>query len=272
VDTPEFLLWSLAYHCPIRGFEDGSDQERTERQLRAARAVSDARRAGRVLEGLAVDPPDGFRIDDALVVYGGEAAVTAACTDCPANALAKTQSSTLAGCYGRFIVPLGDDGFHTAVSAAVDRAVSVAPDDPAVLTTPRWYGLWIESPLDPSRASFVVRVLASLDRGQCQDLRGLIAALTTAVECRLPLHVSLHPRGHADSWRWMVAPHCPRCKVTWLEDRSRRCEVCGFAGRAAPLKRRHLVGRRPYFALQRLLGTQQAAEFLVRYEAWRARP
>ena len=39
--TPEFLLWSLETRCPIRGLEDGTDPERTERQLRAARAVSD---------------------------------------------------------------------------------------------------------------------------------------------------------------------------------------------------------------------------------------
>ena len=42
MNTPEFLIWALEYACPIRGFQNGSDPERTERQLRAARAVSEA--------------------------------------------------------------------------------------------------------------------------------------------------------------------------------------------------------------------------------------
>ena len=71
MDTPEFLVWAIEHTCPSADMQDGSDPERTERQLRAARAVSDARREGRVFEGLCVNPPDGFRIDDALAVYGG---------------------------------------------------------------------------------------------------------------------------------------------------------------------------------------------------------
>src|SRR5204862_6701031 len=87
MDTPEFLLWALEYSCPIRGFQDGSDPERTERHLRAARAAGDAGLEGRVFEGLCVSPPSGFRIADALAIYGGLSAIEQACRDCPANAL-----------------------------------------------------------------------------------------------------------------------------------------------------------------------------------------
>src|SRR5687768_8493377 len=115
MDTPEFLVWALEYSCPIRESMDGSDPERTERQLRAARAVSDARREGRVFEGLCVDPPDGFWIEEALSIYGGLAATERACGNCPANAAAQIAPASLAGCFG--IVPLwpGERDIHAAV-------------------------------------------------------------------------------------------------------------------------------------------------------------
>src|SRR5688500_13967593 len=96
MDTPEFLVWAIEYRCSIRGLQDGSDPERTERQLRAARACRDARREGRFFEGLCVDPPYGFRVDEALAVYGGKATVEAACRECPANALGQDQFGALA--------------------------------------------------------------------------------------------------------------------------------------------------------------------------------
>jgi len=99
VDTPAFLVWAIECSCPVRGFQNGSDPERTERQLRAARAVSDARREGLVFEGFCVNPPNGFRVDDALAVYGGVAAVECACAGCAANALAHASHESLAGCF-----------------------------------------------------------------------------------------------------------------------------------------------------------------------------
>src|SRR5262245_21282712 len=100
--TPEFLAWAIEYRCPFRGDLDGSDPERVERQLRAARAVSEARREGRVLDGLCVQPPDGFAISDALEIYGGEQVVEQACGECPANAARMALGEEWAGCYGLF--------------------------------------------------------------------------------------------------------------------------------------------------------------------------
>src|SRR4051794_22497154 len=100
MDTSEFLIWAIEYSCPVRGSENGDDSERVERQLRAARAVSDARREERVFEGFCVEPPSAFRIDDALAVYGGIAAVERTCQGCPANAVARISAASLAGCFG----------------------------------------------------------------------------------------------------------------------------------------------------------------------------
>src|SRR5437868_3516487 len=98
MDTPEFLVWAIEYTCPIRGQQDGRDPERTERQLRAARAVSEARRDGRIFEGFCVDPPNGFRIADALGIYSGLDVVEQTCGSCPANGV--KESAGLAGCFG----------------------------------------------------------------------------------------------------------------------------------------------------------------------------
>src|SRR5436309_2356665 len=108
MDTSEFLVWAIEFACPIRGFQDGRDPERTERQLRSARAVSDARHQGRAFEGLCVDPPNGFRIADALRIYGGVSAVEHACSMCPANAAAaRLTGGSIAGCFG--VLPLLPD-------------------------------------------------------------------------------------------------------------------------------------------------------------------
>src|SRR5688500_11816864 len=132
METPEFLAWAIGYTCPIRVFQDGSDPERTERQLRAVRAVSDALEEGRVLEGGCVREVNGFRIHDAIEMVGGLSAVKRLCLPCPAN----SKAAGVAGCFGMMPV-LG--GFHERVENFFDR---VDHKDRVLFlrTKPRWYG------------------------------------------------------------------------------------------------------------------------------------
>src|SRR6478672_3943811 len=111
VSTPSFLQWAIGYQCAVRGFQDGIAPEMTERQLRAAIATSDARREGRIFEGYAVDEPLGFRIEEALALYGGLPKVEETCRACPANAIAIYQPEALAGCVGMFIMPRDEYDF-----------------------------------------------------------------------------------------------------------------------------------------------------------------
>src|SRR4029079_19479951 len=122
VETPEFLIWAIEYSCPVRGLQDGTDPERTERQLRAARAVSDAQHERRVFEGFGVQAPNGFRIADALAVYGSTEAVELACGECSANALAEIDGGALTGCYGIVPLPGAPAGMHEVVEQAIARA------------------------------------------------------------------------------------------------------------------------------------------------------
>lgn len=267
--TPEFLVWAVEHSCPLRGDEDGSDPQRVERQLRAVRAVSDARREGRVLEGLCVAPPDGFRIDDALAVFGGEAAVERACHGCPANAEAQQDAGTWAGCYGMLALPDNPADFHAAVERCIQQSGHLA--EIFSQTRPRWYGLWMKSPLKNELLLSLSQVLKAV-HVESREWEQLLLAIDTAKDRRSRLHVRLYPPGRVEGPWWRIAAHCPQCHAPRTAERSTLCPVCGHVGHATPEQKRHARGRRPYFPLERLLGSQPAAEFLVRYEAQRRQP
>jgi len=275
MNTPEFLAWAIEYRCSIRGAVDGRDPERTERQLRAARAMSDARRDARIFEGLCVDPPDGFRIDDALAIYGGLAAVERECGGCPANALAEQVPETLAGCYG--LVPLPDDPrpVHEAVECGIEAAYpGIDWGGLCQVTSPRWYGLWLDSPLwaELLMVRFLVLNAAPIADERCRAaVAELLRALNGAFNADCRLHIELYPGGRVEDGSWLLNPHCPRCKAEWRAAAESECPCCGYVGHAAREKKRRARGKRPYFPLDRLLGKDTAGDFLLRYEAFRRR-
>jgi hypothetical protein len=255
----------------VRGFQDGRDPERTERQLRAARAVSDARREGRVFEGFCLDPPTGFRIEEALRIYGGERAVEENCSVCPANALARFDPATLAGCYGLVTLPNNSRPVHDAVEqsiATIDAQCRIGQLFP--ISTPRWYGLWMESPLAGARAGAVAKILSGAMHAEPaadQSFDELIGALEYAAATSRPLHVRHYPPGQVTGPWWQLVPHCCRCHASWNDASARKCTACGYIGHAAREKKRHARGRRPYFSLDRLIGEQAAAELFARFRS-----
>jgi hypothetical protein len=271
MQTPAFLIWALEYRCPIRSPQDGSDPERTERQLRAARAVSDARREGRVFEGLCLDPPHGFRITDALAIYGGLSAVERACSTCPANALARLAPDSLTGCFSMLPLKPDERAIHETMDNAIDQLGATATYERLFMPTePRWYGLWMRSPLVQEQVDFLLAVVAQIKIASIRPaFAELQAGLRAAIDSTLPLHVALYPRGRVEGTSWLLDAHCPRCKGSCDTLSTKQCDVCGYVGHAAPDKKRKARGRRPYFPLDRLLGEEAAAEFLVRYETFR---
>jgi hypothetical protein len=261
ISTPEFLIWTIEQTCPLRGALDGSEPGRIERQLRAARAVSEAERDGRVFEGLCIDPPCGFRIDEALTIYGGEAAARRACGNCPVNALAETDPAGLAGCFGILALPDDATEFHAAIGRGIADRSRFFPN-----TRPQWYGLWLSRfhEAETLRNLFLVLQAARLERPSVGDL---LMALNTSYNLGSRLYTQLYPPGQVEGPWWRLAPHCPRCKAVWNDCGRGECPVCGYDGHPAAEKKRHARGRRPYFPLARLLGSDQAAgEFLKRYE------
>lgn len=268
-NTPAFLLWAIEYSCPIRGLQNGADPDHTERQLRAATALSTARREGRVFEGYCVDPPLGFRIDEALAIYGGLEAVERTCGSCPANTQKQNWPGALAGCIGMFAVPGEEVEFYRLVNEVVEQFDSADEYSRLFPTTkPRWLGFWMSSPLKGAQFRFLLDVLERLDLGTAagEGWAELQTGLRVAHEHGMPFHASLYPRGVVQSRQWRLVPHCPRCKADWTSSGRGRCVTCGHEGHAAPDKKRSVRGRRPYLPLERLMGAEAEADFMARYE------
>lgn len=263
METPAFILWALEHICPPRGFEDGSLPERVERQLRAARAVSDAHREDRIFEGLCFDPPCAFKIDESLTIYGGIQTLQRACRDCPANASPQHDLTPLAGCFGLLPLP-------TAAASSLANATELLTQFPS--TTPPWFGLWLQSPLGPDQAKPLRTILTGADLGPeaRRPLAEFIAALHITINRDIPLHLVHYPPGRVEGRTWRLVPHCPRCKASWPQPASRHCQTCSYNGAPAPDKKRLARGQRPYFPLDRLLGPELAAATLKRYLAFRA--
>ena len=257
MQTPEFLLWALEYRCTVRGEQDGRDPERTERQLRSARAYAEALREGRTFEGLAIEPPDGFRVADALALYGGESAVVRACRGCPANS---SPTDEPAGCFGFVALAPEAAAWHAAIEQAVDRLdIRTQIKGLFAATQPSWYGLWLTSPLSAEQLALIEQLAAAA--GMEELFRGCRSARVAG----LHMHVRLYPPGRIQGGWWRHEPHCSRCKAMWPGVGSRTCEVCGYAGHPAPDTKRRPRGRRPYVPLDHVIGAGQASGLLARY-------
>lgn len=269
--TPEFVVWSLGFTCPVRATQDGSDPERTERQLRAARAVSDARRENRIVGQFCLAPPDGFRIEEALRVYGGLEAAEVTCSNCPANAFAIDDSRSLAGCYGVLPLPTNEKDFHEAVDAAIDREQLRDLVDVFVRTKPAWYGLWVKSPLAHEQLVGLQRILSSvaITPEMAKPLHELMLGIAAAQRHGLPLHARLYPRGVVEGVWWRLARHCPICNAPWACETSTTCQVCSYSGHPAPDKKRRARGKRPYYPLSRLVDAATEKSLLKEYRTRR---
>ncbi|MFN0018898.1 MAG: hypothetical protein ACKVP0_11610 [Pirellulaceae bacterium] len=271
--TPEFLVWSLERRCELRQIAGFEDPERTERHLRTLRAYSDAAEEGRVFEGICVAPPNGFQVDDALSLYGGLSAAEKACSECPANAGRREDRQSLAGCFGMVPLPPSESEVHAAVEEAIGHLnlrANVEANFPA--TKPAWYGLWMHSPIDAPRALLLKFILRNADGGNPEYVRAvnqLILGLGIAYEQGLLLHVRLYPRGEVSGTWWNLVPRCQACNASWPDAEREECRVCGYVGRPASPPNRRARGTRPYWPLERMMGKEKAAEFLVRYEASR---
>src|SRR5262249_40758642 len=106
------------------------------------------------------------------------------------------------------------------------------------VTTPLWYGFWINSPLRRGQAQFLPELLGAAchpNDPQDERVRHFLNALEAAVRWELPVHVALAPLGHTDLGWYTVFPHCPRCKANapvgrWQETYTaelHQCRACG---------------------------------------------
>jgi Zn ribbon nucleic-acid-binding protein len=108
------------------------------------------------------------------------------------------------------------------------------------VTTPLWYGLWIDSPLSAEQCALLRDVFTEAARavpGYREHLEEFTRALADSAETGEQMHVALSPPGHVD-FGWITTfVHCPRCKAEgpverWQEaypDDPLECPVCGHS-------------------------------------------
>ena len=252
-DTIPYVGWSLERKCVFRTGENWAFPHQTFLQLIDLRTVAEAAAKNEIFDGICITdwsvrrdlrkrthrvPECGFRVEDRLGAMGGLAAVNSTCGACEANVRNKL-GIAVAGCSGALVVsPYSPERDEQLWSVIQERGLKARLRAAFPVTTPLWFGFWIESPLRKLQAELLHELLSvSLTE---KDLAGkemghFLQALHVAIAYDLPMHVRLAPPGHYDFGVSTTFPHCPRCKAQaegeeWQTEYSKepeKCTVCG---------------------------------------------
>jgi len=248
-DTLQTVSWALERPCGLRRNENWTDPDVTWNELWHARGYAIALQEGRVFGDVCITttrfgngidlelPVGGFTISKTLEPLGGIPGIRAACVCCEANVIHEDNRGVV-GCHGSLHVAPGSPELEARIVGAIESAgASAEMANAFVKTLPRWYGLWINSPISPRSARllhqvFVAGGIASMAR----DAEAFLLGLQAAGAHGLPMHVRFHPPGHLDLGVRTVFAHCPRCKAeadlprwhgTYPHEKG-ECRVCGY--------------------------------------------
>lgn len=251
-DTRQVVNWSLERKCNFRAGDDWFLPNETYRQLSDLRTLARAHADDRVVDGICVTgwtigrdnsggyheiPVSGFPIEDRVHRYGGIAEVHKTCGECEANADSMLDTR-IAGCFGYLEVSPDSPELDEQLWKIIDeRDLGDRLKSTFLVTTPLWYGFWIESPLRRLHAELLHELLDAAcdhDDPRDKDVVHFLNALQAAINWELPVHVSLAPLGHSDFGWHTVFPHCPRCKANapvgrWQKEFPNdpyQCKVC----------------------------------------------
>ena len=175
----------LERKCAFRSGDQWFLPARTCTQLADLRTVAAAEGDGRVVNGICVTswtterdnagtvhnvPCSGFRIEDRLGSVGGLAAALATCRACEANARTEL-GIDVAGCFGHLdIWPDSEDLDRQLWGIIEQRNLEQRLRAAFPVTTPLWYGFWINSPLRRVQAEFLHELLdAACDHDDPQE-------------------------------------------------------------------------------------------------------
>ena len=240
-NTLQWVDWHLEYECPFR-------KERAVDQFIAAwratwqlRAIDDCAARGDLYGDVCATsvchfqdhsaPNGGFRISDAVEPAGDVFAARRTCGSCPANGL----SPDFAGCCGMISFDPDDPHLDEAICFLIASLGMRERFERAFLVTkPRWYGLWVNSPLKLDQLDILRRIIpdAAIRR---PDVKQFQNACARAIAHDIPLHVKLPPPGLTHLGMHATLPHCPRCRRVCGERcerrearRRHRCRACGL--------------------------------------------
>jgi hypothetical protein len=277
--TPEFVRWTIAQPCPLREESNWRDPEQTERLLRPVREVGEARRQGRAFQGVVfqdapamrkpLDAICGFIIEQSLAYFGGEERVASQCDGCPANALARDRSSSLAGCYGMFYLADAELILSQVERLVACRSDNLEPTARFEKTQPAWYGLWISTPWCNAQIQELLAIFDAVFAETPHAAPGLgqfLLGLRVSQEVGLPMYARLLPAGTRLPHAWKIGSHCKKCKAA-RPLRDPECKVCGLRGDVCEGRTRKVHGSRPHYPLVRQLGAAQVQALTEAYWA-----
>ncbi|HUV06864.1 MAG TPA: hypothetical protein VMX75_03980, partial [Spirochaetia bacterium] len=243
-DTLPFVYWTLQRPCPYRTGEGWELPRTAYEQLKYMKTYSSCSDRDDVFEGFCLSahttltleaskheqlgipeefvriPVGGFSVEEKLLGSLENACRT--CSECEANVQQVETGSNhagcpaLAGCTGRFIFRMGDRELNEDLLDRIEKE-SIDFENTFFLTKPLLYGLWIGSPLNSRQTRALRALLGDLSRGGSltdRDIPYFLESLKTSEETGLGLRVEVLPPGHADLGRYMIFPHCPRCKAS----------------------------------------------------------
>lgn len=180
-------------------------------------------------------PYHGYLISQQFAPAGGIEKIRAMCAGCPVN----MSPDRIARCSGVLSpwswYPPSTDGSDrdfsqllAGLGIEIEFAATFLP------TTPRWYGLWAQSPLSPEACRLLALIYAERHDARVEDF---IRAARLAATGTATLHVSVCPPGATCANTFLGhTPYCPRCKADaeLPFDTNRRyptnlhaCRVCG---------------------------------------------
>ena len=198
-------------------------------------------------------PIHGFEITGALLENG-----TSLCAKCPSN----IGPEKVAGCHGWLNVDPTSEELHRWLEERVD-ALGIETELSSLFqsTKPRWFGLWIDSPLSSQQRAVFSKLFGALDEDE------EFAHFHKALSSQLALHVSLSPPGHADLGWTTIFGHCDRCKalpnLDLNFDSKQVCRVCGHSYRPRDNQRtERLVAPTP---IQKVVGDEEHRDFIRRW-------
>lgn len=282
--TPPHVRWTLAHRCVLRA--RSRSPESVFHQLRSLQELTWARLDGRIHEGIAWSSEceatshlRGFFTDEILAAYGGAGTVSAACQGCPANALEDRQG--WAGCFGCLTANSGPADKGECWNAleqlsACQQEFNWLPlaEQGGLVTTPRWFGLWAQSPLPDAGRDLLDSLIARWQRQSSwpaparRQWEHLAQALNLARRHDLAIMVSSVPAGYSDGVLWTVPAHCSACRAP-RQKADRWCSCCSQVVAVIPERRRKVLGLRPYLDLVSILGTREAQDAYDRFQTAR---
>lgn len=268
--TPAFVRWAIKMPCGLRDVDVDRLPEATFRQLRAIQELDLARRENRVFQDVVFHSSTcrgqeliGFLPAEILQASGGLNEIESTCSHCISNI--HSDNGGWVGCFG--IAKIESDGWVDEFEKVVVQFDGDDDQRKFAITQPRWYGLWMRPVWQAEHCELVERAMNSMQL--TTDWKEFREALVRCVRHDLEFHVEYFPPGVSDGQTWRWKKSCDQCRFL-LREGDLECPCCRRRVVAQSMKKRKVLGLRPYMKLKYVLGEEECNRLVEEYLDWRA--